>query len=106
MLVDAELEILDTDPPSSGQPNLELVELLSTVLREEDPAGHSFPLVSPGMTDAQHFDRLGIQTYGFLPMRLPPGLLPNLLHGRDERVPAAALTAGTAALKRVIERYR
>ncbi|MGI8411073.1 MAG: M20/M25/M40 family metallo-hydrolase [Solirubrobacteraceae bacterium] len=103
---DAELEILEIDPPSRNQPNLELIELLSTVLREEDPAGHPFPLVTPGMTDARHFDRLGIQTYGFLPMRLPPGLLPDLLHARDERVPAAALTAGTAALGRVIERYR
>lgn len=103
---DAELEVLDADRPSTGQPNLELMELLSAVLREDDPASHPFPLVSPGMTDARHFDRLGIQTYGFLPMRLPPGLLPDLLHARDERVPAAALTAGTAALGRVIERYR
>jgi len=106
MPADAELEVLEAEPSSSGQPNLELMELLSAVLREDDPAGHPFPLVSPGMTDARHFDRLGIQTYGFLPMRLPPGLLPDLLHARDERVPATALTAGAAALGRVIERYR
>jgi acetylornithine deacetylase/succinyl-diaminopimelate desuccinylase-like protein len=57
------------------------------------------------MTDARHFDRLGIQTYGCLPMRLPPGLMPNLLHAVDERIPAGALTAGAAAIGRIIERY-
>ena len=58
------------------------------------------------MTDARHYDRLGIQTYGFLPMKLPPGLLPKLLHAPDERVPAAALARGAAALERTIARYR
>lgn len=104
--MDAELEILAAEPPSSHEPNLELLGLLSSVLREDDPAGHPFPLVSAGMTDARHFDRLGIQTYGCLPMQLPPGLMPRLLHAADERVPAAALIAGAAALGRMVERYR
>jgi acetylornithine deacetylase/succinyl-diaminopimelate desuccinylase-like protein len=104
---EAELEIIRADPPASRPtPNLELLPLLSTILREEDPQGHPFPLVTAGMTDARHYDQLGIQTYGFLPMRLPPGLLPKLLHAPDERVPAAAVTRGAAALGRVIERYR
>lgn len=102
---DTELEILHADAPASRPPNLELLPLLSSVLRELDPEGHPFPLVTPGMTDARHLDQLGIQTYGFLPMRLPAGLMPKLLHGVDERVPIAALTSGTAAISRVIERY-
>jgi acetylornithine deacetylase/succinyl-diaminopimelate desuccinylase-like protein len=101
------LEVLGADPPPARpQPNLELLPLLGRVLREDDPACHPFPLVNAGMTDARHFDRLGIQTYGFLPMRLPPGLMPQLLHAPNERIPAAALTAGARAIARVIERYR
>ncbi len=41
-------------------PNLELFPLLSAVLREEDPQGHPFPLVTAGFTDARHYDGLGI----------------------------------------------
>ncbi len=104
---DVTLEVLERDPPAVRRhPDLELVPLLSEVLREEDPAGHPFPLVTPGMTDARIYDALGIQTYGFLPMRLPPGLMPRLLHAVDERVPVAALDAGARALERVVERYR
>ena len=31
--------------------------------------------------------------------------MPKLLHAVDERVPAAALVAGTAAIGRMIDRY-
>jgi acetylornithine deacetylase/succinyl-diaminopimelate desuccinylase-like protein len=103
----AELELVHADPqPARARPDLALMPLLSGVLREEDPQGHPFPLVTPGATDARHYDRLGIQSYGCLPMRLPPGRLPALLHAPDERVPTAALVAGAAALGRVVARYR
>ena len=101
----ADIEILEHEPSSRPRVDLAMFDLLAAVLREEDPGGHAFPLVSPGMTDARHFDRLGIQTYGCLPMRLEPGLMPKLLHAVDERVPAAALVAGTAAIGRMIDRY-
>jgi acetylornithine deacetylase/succinyl-diaminopimelate desuccinylase-like protein len=104
---EAEVELVRADPPPTTlKPNLDLLPLLSTVLCEDDPGGHPFPLVTAGMTDARHYDQLGIQTYGFLPMQLPPGRLPKLLHAPNDRVPAAALPAGAAALGRVIERYR
>jgi acetylornithine deacetylase/succinyl-diaminopimelate desuccinylase-like protein len=104
---DTTLEILRADPPASRtEPDLELLPLLTAVLREEDPQGHPFPLVTAGMTDARHYDKLGIQTYGFLPMRLPPGLMPQLLHATDERIPVAALAPGVAAIRRVVDRYR
>lgn len=103
---DTQLEIVHVDPPPVRQvPNLDLLPLLEDVLREDDAEGHPFPLVTAGMTDARHYDRVGIQTYGFLPMRLPPGRLPKLLHAANERVPASALTTGAAALGRVIQRY-
>ncbi|MDQ3768650.1 MAG: M20/M25/M40 family metallo-hydrolase, partial [Actinomycetota bacterium] len=81
---DTALEIVRADPPPARtEPDLELLPLLTSVLHEEDPQGHAFPLVTAGMTDARHYDRLGIQTYGFLPMQLPPGLMPQLLHATD-----------------------
>jgi acetylornithine deacetylase/succinyl-diaminopimelate desuccinylase-like protein len=104
---DTALEVLRADPPAARvEPDLELFPLLTSVLHEEDPEGHPFPLVTAGMTDARHYDRLGIQTYGFLPMRLPPGLMPKLLHATDERITVDALAPGVAAIRRVVDRYR
>jgi acetylornithine deacetylase/succinyl-diaminopimelate desuccinylase-like protein len=57
-----------------------------------------------GASDARFFSRLGIQTYGFLPMRLPEDFnFLSLVHAADERVPAAALDFGVDAISRVLE---
>lgn len=103
----ARVELVDADRPAvRTAPDLSLMAMLDEALRELDPNGHPFPLVTPGFTDARHYDRLGIQTYGCLPMRLPPGLMPELLHAIDERVPAQALQAGARTLQRIVERYQ
>jgi hypothetical protein len=47
-----------------------------------------------------------VQSYGFLPLRLPEDFeLTPLIHAADERVPADALQFGVDAILRVIERY-
>ena len=57
------------------------------------------------MTDARFFSRLGIQTYGFLPMRLSPDFeFLSLIHAADERIPAEALDFGTEAIYRALQR--
>jgi acetylornithine deacetylase/succinyl-diaminopimelate desuccinylase-like protein len=102
----AGVELVRTDPPPlRSQPDLSLLPMLEEILREEDPGGHPFPLVTAGMTDARIYDALGIQTYGFLPMRLPPGRMPALLHAVNERIPLDVLAPGARALSRAIERY-
>ena len=58
------------------------------------------------MTDGRFFARLGIQTYGFLPMRLPPELgFMKLIHAADERVPVKEIRWGTARIEDVLTRY-
>jgi len=52
------------------------------------------------------FARLGIQTYGFLPMQLPKDMqFTKLIHAADERIPVEAIGFGTDAIYRVLERY-
>src|SRR5437763_11402325 len=52
-------------------------------------------MVQAGVTDARFFARLGIQTYGFLPLRLPADFrFTGLIHAADERVPADARAEG------------
>lgn len=64
------------------------------------------PLLLPGVSDGRFFARLGIQTYGFLPMRLPQELpFMELVHGDDERIPVDSLEFGTTAIRRLLERF-
>jgi acetylornithine deacetylase/succinyl-diaminopimelate desuccinylase-like protein len=101
---DVELELVRYDP-GPREPDLELFETLAGVLRELEPEATPIPLLQIGVTDARFFSRLGIQTYGFLPMQLPEGfdLLP-LIHAADERVPADAIEFGVEAISRALER--
>jgi acetylornithine deacetylase/succinyl-diaminopimelate desuccinylase-like protein len=99
-----EIELVRHDP-GPREPDLGLFDTLGAIIRELDPEGIPVPLLQIGVTDARFFSRLGIQTYGFLPLRLPEGFdfLP-LVHAADERVPAEALAFGTEALSRALER--
>ena len=59
-------------------------------------------LMSAG-TDAKAFARLGIECYGFVPLRLPHDLdFTALFHGIDERVPVDALQFGVRVLDRLL----
>lgn len=101
-----ELEVLFFDEGPAA-PDLSLFGLLSDILTEAVPDGLPVPFMVSGVTDARFFSRLGIQTYGFTPMRLPPEVdFSRLIHGTDERVPVEALGFGARALGELIARYR
>ncbi len=102
---EVELEVYDYEPGPPA-PDMGLFDFLAGILRQADPGGHPVPLLMPGVTDARHLARLGIQTYGFTPLKMPPGLdFWRLAHAGDERVPVAALGFGVEALYRLLERY-
>ena len=102
---DVELEVVRHDP-GPPEPDLSFYEPLAQVLRELDPEGVPVPMLQAGVTDARFLARAGVQTYGWLPLRLPDDFdwLP-LVHAADERVPADALAFGVEAIGRAIERY-
>jgi acetylornithine deacetylase/succinyl-diaminopimelate desuccinylase-like protein len=93
----------EAGPPEA---DMGLFDTLADILKEADPAGTPGPLLVSGCTDARHFARLGIQTYGFTPMKLPPEFdVFKLAHGPDERIPMAAMSFGTEAICRLLERF-
>jgi acetylornithine deacetylase/succinyl-diaminopimelate desuccinylase-like protein len=99
-----EIELMRHDPGPS-EPDLALFDLLAETLREVDPTAIPIPLLQIGVTDGRHFSKLGIQTYGFLPMRLPPDFeFLRLVHSADERIPAQAVDFGANAIYRVLQR--
>jgi acetylornithine deacetylase/succinyl-diaminopimelate desuccinylase-like protein len=104
--VEMELEVIRHDPVAA-EPDLSLFGMLSDTLRELDAAARPIPMLLPAVTDGRFFSRLGIQTYGFLPMQLPEDMrFMSLIHAPDERLPAASVDFGTRAIERVLERFR
>jgi acetylornithine deacetylase/succinyl-diaminopimelate desuccinylase-like protein len=83
-----------------------LYDTLADILRESDPGGTPTPMLFPAVTDARLFARLGIQTYGFTPLKLPPDInFEQLFHAANERVPVKALEFGTEALFKLLQRF-
>lgn len=79
-----------------------LVDAMSRSLLAEDPGALVAPYLMSGGTDAKHFRKLGMRSYGFAPLRLPADLdFTALFHGVDERVPVDALEFGA----RVFDRF-
>ncbi|SHM62781.1 Acetylornithine deacetylase/Succinyl-diaminopimelate desuccinylase [Cryptosporangium aurantiacum] len=80
-----------------------LVDAMTRAVTAEDPGARLLPYLLPAATDAKAFARLGVRTFGFAPLRLPPDLdFSALFHGVDERVPVDALEFGVRVLERFL----
>ena len=103
---DPELEVQLVGP---AQPEIDLsqLELFASVLRDADPDCVPLPYLVTGGTDARHFARLGIRTYGFLPLNNPADFNGSAtIHAADERVPVSALEFGARCVFEAVMRYR
>lgn len=103
---DIELEELfyDAGPAES---DMGLFDTLATILKEADPEGIPIPMLMTGSSDARLFSRLGIQTYGFMPMQLPEDMRFNrILHAANERIPVESLAFGMNTIYQAMIRGR
>ncbi|OLC23694.1 MAG: hypothetical protein AUG06_02360 [Actinobacteria bacterium 13_1_20CM_2_65_11] len=101
-----EIEVTLVGP---AQPEIDLsqFDLFASVLAEADPGCVPVPALVTGGTDARHFARLGIRTYGFLPLNVPPDFNSSpTIHAADERVPVSALEFGAECVYEAVMRYR
>jgi len=97
-----EWEMLSHQQPWETPYDGDLVASMTRSILAEDPEGIVAPYTMSGGTDAKHFRRLGLRSYGFAPLRLPADLdFTALFHGVDERVPVDALEFGA----RVFDRF-
>ncbi len=100
-----ELEVVRHDPGPS-EPDMGLFDTLGNILIESDPQAKPLPMLLTGVTDARFFSRLGIQTYGFLPMDLPADFnFVQSIHAENERIPEKAVEFGANAIFKVLQRY-
>jgi acetylornithine deacetylase/succinyl-diaminopimelate desuccinylase-like protein len=102
---DVELEVLRYDP-GPAEPDMGLFDKLVDILNQFDPKGVPVPLLLSAVSDARFFSKLGIQTYGFLPMQLPQDFnFSQTIHAADERIPIEALDFGANAIYEVLKRF-
>lgn len=98
------VERYEDGPPTV---DMALMPYLSNILEKADPGSKAIPYMVAGGTDAKWFHELGIDTYGFTPMRLPPSMeFMTLFHGEDERIPVDALDFGCALMHEAVSGYR
>ncbi|MFC5186580.1 M20/M25/M40 family metallo-hydrolase [Actinomadura harenae] len=97
-------EFINHEEALPGDPSGATFTALSDSLRAEDEAARPVPYVMAGGTDGKSFARLGIRSFGFAPLLLPPDMdYFAMFHGVDERVPTAGLEFGTRVLDRFLD---
>ncbi|GAA4364550.1 M20/M25/M40 family metallo-hydrolase [Nocardioides caricicola] len=102
---DIEMDYVSNQPPWETPYDGELVDSMTRAILAEDPDGIVAPYLMSGGTDAKHFRKLGMRSYGFAPLRLPADLdFTALFHGVDERVPVDALEFGARVFDRFLDR--
>jgi acetylornithine deacetylase/succinyl-diaminopimelate desuccinylase-like protein len=102
---DVEIRVVNFE---KGPDNIDmsLFSQLSEALVRNDPEANPVPLLLTAVTDGRHLAQLGIQSYGFIPMKLPEGFeFFNLTHNADERIPVEAVGFGADAIYDVLKEY-
>ncbi len=103
---EVQLEIVLYDE-GQHEANFGLFSVLEAVLQRDDSSLIVLPALQSVTTDARFFARLGIQTYGFLPTNLQPGIdLFKGVHGENECLPVSAVEYGTRVIYEVLQRNR
>jgi acetylornithine deacetylase/succinyl-diaminopimelate desuccinylase-like protein len=102
-----ELELLLEGEPMPDPTFGPFYHLLVKLVHELDPPALAVPMLTPASTDARLFAQLGLECYGWLPMRLPAGSrYHELLHAADERIPVDSVRFGAESLYQLLLRYR
>jgi acetylornithine deacetylase/succinyl-diaminopimelate desuccinylase-like protein len=100
VVVDSDALVAPYDDPAGLYP------ILEAVIRDHDPDGIPVPAMAPFGTDAKHLQALGVPTFGFSPLRQPPGeTYIERWHGIDERVSLDGLRFGLPVLYDAVRRF-
>lgn len=101
-----EVELVRWAPGRANDAGGPLYDLMAAAVRDADPEGEPVPYLMPGYTDAAWFGRLGMQCYGFCPLRLPAEeSFWEGVHGHDERLHLPAYRWGLPVLYRVVREW-
>ena len=100
LIIGTDAVVATFDEPGSLYP------ILEAAIRAHDPDGVPLPVMAPFSTDAKHLLALGVPTFGFSPLRQPPGeTYLDRYHGIDERVSLEGLRWGLQVLYDAVRRF-
>lgn len=103
---DIQIDLVRYDD-GSREPDMGWYDTLAGILKEADPSGTPIPFLLPAVTDARFFSAIDIQTYGFLPMNLSEDFdFLSTIHAANERIPVNAVTFGTEAVSKALQRMK
>lgn len=103
---DVEIRVLQYEP-GPEEIDMGLFDHLAGVLKRLDPEGIPVPYLLTAVTDGRHLAKLGIQSFGFIPMRLPQDFeFFKLAHAADERIPVEAVRFGAEGIYQAVREYR
>lgn len=100
-----EINVLHSEEACEIDYHNNFYDTLCAILEKHDPGCVPVPFLIPGFTDAKHYDKIGIKTFGFAPTKLPPDLnFGALYHGHNERLPVSAIGLGLEVLWEVLQK--
>ena len=101
---DVEVEVYEYWPGAASSFDTELFRIMDEVTRQLTGAG-LVPYMATGASDARFAEPLGVNVYGFGPMREEAGASPTgLMHAHDERISLANLDLGLRVLYETVRR--
>ena len=96
-------EFVAHQPPVESPVDSPWFAAMAAALVAEDSEAVVVPYCMGGGTDAKAFHKIGIDCYGFAPLRLPAGYdYRAQAHGVDEHIPVEALEFGSRVLSRFL----
>ena len=99
-----EVQTLHRDIAVEAPFETDLVASMHRALRTEDPECEILPYCLSAGTDNKALKKIGVNGYGFAPLRLPKDMdFVSMFHGTDERVPVDALLFGQRVLDRLLQ---
>ncbi|MGM7668937.1 M20/M25/M40 family metallo-hydrolase [Microbacterium sp. A93] len=88
------------DAPIDGP----FIDVIAAAISAEDPDGVVVPYLLPASTDNKHFARLGVNGYGFVPLRVPDDFdVYGQFHAADECVPVESLYFSARTTARILQ---
>ncbi len=103
---EVEFDVINYNEPALNPPATPLFDTIDAVVCEFDPGSHVVRSCVPGYTDGASYQKLGLVTYGFAPIKLPPGVVYwDLYHGHDERIPVDGFFWGLRTFYEVVRRF-
>lgn len=96
---DVEMSSIYELPGCESPFDVYLVDQMRSAIRLHDPGADIAPFCLSGGTDNSAFKSLGIEGYGFVPLKLPDTFdFPAMFHGVNERIPLSSLEFGADCL--------